>query len=70
LGASTPGGDIDARLDDLASGDAQIVLLEIGALGSRQLRLRHVERQAACDDQRRCRDDSSRFHVSLLLSSS
>src|SRR5918999_947001 len=29
------GGDVDARLDELASGDAQIVPLEIGALDSR-----------------------------------
>jgi hypothetical protein len=26
----------------------------------------YIERQNACDDQRRCREDSSRFHVNLL----
>src|SRR5437867_10038767 len=62
-----PGGEIDAHLDVLASGDAQIVPLEIGALNSRLLRPRHVQRQTACGDQRRYRDDSSRhFHVDLL----
>jgi hypothetical protein len=29
--------DVDARLDDLASGDAEIVLLEVGALDVRLL---------------------------------
>ena len=50
LGGDHPGGKIDAHLDDLASGDAQIVPLEIGALDSRQLRPRHVQRQTAYDD--------------------
>jgi hypothetical protein len=31
------GADVDAGLDDLASGDAEIVLLEIGALDSFRL---------------------------------
>ena len=30
-----PRGDVDAHLDDLASGDAEIVPLEIGALHAR-----------------------------------
>ena len=60
-------GEIDAHLDDLASGDAEIVPQQIGALDSRLLRLRHVQRQTASDDQRRYRHDSSRFHVNLLL---
>jgi hypothetical protein len=43
-----PGGrrsrrELDDRLDDLASGDAQVVPLEIDAPGSHLLRLRHVE---------------------------
>ena len=48
LGAVTPGAIVDARLDDLASGDAEIVPLEVGARDSRLLRPRHVQRQAAC----------------------
>src|SRR5207253_6275607 len=63
-----PGGEIDAHLDDLASGDAEIVPLEIGALDSRLLRPRHVQRQTACGDQHRYRHDSSRLHVEKLLS--
>ena len=47
--------EVDAHLDDLASGDAEIVPLEIGSLDSRLLRLRHVQRQTACDDQQRYR---------------
>src|ERR1700738_5046243 len=46
-----------ARLDDLASGDAEIVPLEIGALDSRVLRPRHLQRQTASDDQHRYRHD-------------
>jgi hypothetical protein len=38
------------------------VPLQIDAPRSRQLRLRHVQRQSACGDQR-CRRDSNRFHV-------
>ena len=60
--------EVDAHLDDLASGDAEIVPLEIGALDSRLLRPRHVQRQTASDDQHRYRHDSSRFHVDLLSS--
>ena len=56
----------DEHLDDLASGDAEIVPLEIGARDSRRLRLRHAQRQGACDDRHRYRDDSSRFYVNLL----
>src|SRR5712691_10831137 len=36
--------ELYARLDDLASGEAEIVPLEIGALDSRLLRPRHVQR--------------------------
>ena len=60
--------DLDARLNDFASGGAEIVPLQIDAPRSRQLRLRHVKRQTACDDQHRTRHDSSRFRVNLLLS--
>ena len=37
IGCQHPGGDIDAHLDDLASWDTQIMLLQIGALDSRLL---------------------------------
>jgi hypothetical protein len=55
--------ELHARLDDLASGDAEIVPLEIGALDSRLLRLRDVQRQTDSDGQDRYRHDSRRFHV-------
>src|SRR5271157_4179775 len=60
--------ELHARLDDLASGDAEIVPLEIGALDSRLLRPRYVQRQTASNDQHRYCHASSRFHVDLLLS--
>ena len=44
-------------------GTLEIVPLEIGALDSRLLRLRHVQRQTASDDQHRYGHDSNRFHV-------
>ena len=56
-----PRGEIDAHLDHLASRDAEIVPQQIGARDSRLLRLRHVQRQAASDDQHRYRHDSSSF---------
>src|SRR5215471_15441690 len=59
--------DVDAHLDDLASGDAEIVPLEIRTFASRLLRLRPMQQQTADDDQRRCRHASSRFHVNLLM---
>ena len=40
-------------------------LSTIGALDSRLLQLRRVQRQPACYQQRRCRDGSNRFHVNL-----
>jgi hypothetical protein len=62
-----PGGgrsrrELDDRLDDLASGDAQVVPLEIDAPRSHWLRQRRVEHEAGCGDQ--CRDchNASRFH--------
>ena len=36
-------------LGNLASGDAEIVALEIGAFDSRQLRPRNMQRETACD---------------------
>src|SRR5262249_3418921 len=60
--------ELNAHLDNLASGDTEIVPLEIATLDSRLLRLRRTKRQTACDDQHRCRHDSSRFHVDLLSS--
>ena len=61
LGAVTPGAIDDDRLDGLASGDAEIVPLEVVARDSRLLRQRHVQRQTAADDQHRYRHDSSRL---------
>ena len=67
------GGDnfrikVDAQLDDLASGNAEIVPLQVSSFSSRLLRLRHAQRQTASDDQRRYyRYNSSRFHVDLLF---
>jgi hypothetical protein len=52
-GERHPGSEIDAHLDDLASRDAQIVPLQLGALDSRLLRLRRVQHQAASDDYNR-----------------
>ncbi len=63
LGADRSRLELDDHLDDLASGDAQVVPLEIDAPGSDELRLRHVQRQAGGGDQRRDCNDSSRFHV-------
>jgi hypothetical protein len=53
-----PGGDIsrveiDAYLNDLASGNAEIVPLQVGSFGSRLLNLRAVQRKTASDDQHR-----------------
>jgi hypothetical protein len=68
-GWSTPtssGSFISDPEDDLASGDAEIVPLQIGALDSRLLRQRDVQRQTASDDQRRDCRDSYRLHVGTL----
>ena len=62
-GAVVPGAELDDRLDDLASRDAEIVPLEIDAPGAHVLRLPPVERQAGGGDQRRNGHDSSRFHA-------
>src|SRR5712692_8440730 len=53
-----PGGDIsrvevNAHRTDLASGNAEIVELQVGSFASRLLRLRPVRRETAADDQRR-----------------
>src|SRR3954471_8381846 len=42
IGCQHPGADIDAHLDDLASRDTQIMLLQIGTLDSWLLRLRQT----------------------------
>lgn len=60
-------GELDEHLDHLASGDAQIVPLEIGTIESRLLRPGDVQRQTASDDHHRYCHDSSRFHVDLLF---
>jgi hypothetical protein len=60
--------ELDARLDGFASGGAEIVPLEIGALDSRLLRPRRLQRQAYSCDQHGDRDDVSRFHMKLLSS--
>jgi len=66
-----PGGDIsrvevDPHLDDLASGNAEIVSLQVGSFGSRLLlRLRHVRRQTTSGDQHRYAHDQRRFHPDL-----
>src|SRR5215213_8517863 len=59
--------EVDAHLDDLASGNAEIVPLKLGALDSRLLRPRHAQRQTASYDQHRYRQDSLRFHGDPLL---
>src|SRR5262245_19266317 len=59
------GRDIDAGLDELASRDAQIVLLKIGALDAR-LRPRRLKTEHAGADEQRDRDDLPRVHVDLL----
>ena len=60
-------GELDEHLDHLASGDAQIVPLEIGTIESRLLRPGDVQRQTASDDQHRCRYDASGCHVAPFL---
>src|SRR4029453_777274 len=59
--------DVNAHLDDPASGDAKIVPLEIGARDARLLRPRHVQRQTASDEQHRYRHDACRLHVYSFL---
>jgi hypothetical protein len=58
--------DLHAHLEDLASRDAEIMPLEIGALDSRLLRRRQVQRRSACHDQHHRGHDSRRHHVNLL----
>jgi hypothetical protein len=53
--------DVDAHLNGLASGDAKIVSLQVGALDSCLLSLRHGQRQNASDNQRRCRHHAQRL---------
>jgi hypothetical protein len=65
-GSDIPRVEVDAHLDDLASGRAEIVPLQVGSFGSRLLSPCHVQRESACDDQHRCRDDSNHLHGYLL----
>ena len=65
-GGENPRVEVDAHLDDLASGSAEIVPLQVGSFGSRLLRRRQVQRQSACDAHPRHCNDSSRFHVILI----
>ena len=70
-GMRVPGGrhprvEFDDRLNDLASGDAEIVPLEIDASDSCLLRPRHVQNQTARDDDRRHYHHSRRSHVNLF----
>src|SRR5712671_7437184 len=57
--------EVDAYLDGLASGDTEIVPLQVGTLDSGLLGRRHLQRQNASDDQRRHRHDSHRLHVMI-----
>ena len=61
------GVEIDAHLDDLASGHAEIVPLEIGALDPRLLRLRHVQRHTESDDKCSRHDGLRSSHLKPLL---
>src|SRR5215207_826102 len=55
--------EIDAYLDDLASGNGEIVALQVGSFGSRLLQRRAFCRQTGSDDQHHYRPQSRRFHV-------
>jgi hypothetical protein len=55
--------ELDPHLDDLTSGDAEIVPLELGAPDARLLRQGQVQRQTAPDQQRHTACDSGRLHV-------
>jgi hypothetical protein len=56
---------VDPHLYDPASGDAEIVPLELGALDALLLRRRQVQRQTTHDEQRHHGRDSRRLHVDL-----
>jgi hypothetical protein len=60
--------ELHDHLDDLAPGNAQVVPLEIGALDARLLRLRHVDRHTACDEEHRYGHEPEGFHVNVLCS--
>jgi hypothetical protein len=60
--------NLHARLNDLVSRHAKIVLLQIGALDPRHLRPSRSLRQTASNDHHRDRHDSCLFHVPLLFS--
>ena len=57
LGEQYSRRELDTHLNDLASGGAKIVPLQISALDSRLLRQRHMQRQTVGYDQHRYRRD-------------
>jgi hypothetical protein len=57
MGGDVSRVEVDAHLDDLAPGSAEIMPLQVGALCSGLLRLRRERRQPACDDERCCCQD-------------
>jgi hypothetical protein len=59
--------ELDAHLYDLAARYAQIVALEIDAPDVLLLRLRHGQRQPACREQNRDRQDSHHAHADLEI---
>ena len=65
-GGRHPRVELDNRLDDLASGDAEIVPLEIDAFDSCLLRPRDMQNQTARDDDRRYYYHSRRSHVNPI----
>jgi hypothetical protein len=58
--------DVDARLDGLPSGDADVVSLQVGAVNALLLRQCWLEHKGACESQCCSGDDSSRFHGKSL----
>jgi hypothetical protein len=60
-------GEVDPDLDDLASGDAEIVALETGAPDALLLSVGQLRRQAASGDQRRPCQDSRQVHAAGLI---
>jgi hypothetical protein len=70
LAERDPWGELDAHLDDLASGVAEIVPLEVGPFDARLLGWRRGQHEAASDDQCRYSRDMYRFHMTLRFLSS
>ena len=65
-GKGVSGLEIDAHLDDLTSGHAEIVTLQLGALDSCLLRLDDAQRHGTCEEEYRYGNDSNRCRVNLL----